>query len=287
MASLTHRPYIADHSVDPPDHREADGAPTWVTRGANFVIAVTRVREGTRLSIDNVPDEHMVLLADATASIASNGEQPRNVPGNHLVIAPPGMTQLVAHREGWVVRCFSARATALLDMARNAWGYIAPNAAVAPMEAWPAPAGGFALKVHDLEAGVKDGDKTRVYRSSNLMINVLCERTAARDTRLLSPHSHADFEQGSITVKGTHVHHLRTPWTPDMGTWRPDEAAEVGAPSVTVIPPGIVHTTRNIGDAPALLVDLFCPPRRDFALRPGMVRNADDYPLPPDLEGAQ
>ena len=62
---------------------------------------------------------------------------------------------------------------------------------------------------------------------------------------------------------------------------------EVGSPSVTVIPPPIIHTTRNLGYGPALLVDLFCPPRDDFTLRPGMVRNAADYPLPPHLAAAE
>ncbi|MDR8402158.1 hypothetical protein NE850_38195 [Paraburkholderia sp. USG1] len=288
MAQLTHRPYVADHSVDPPDYREQDGSPTWVTRGANFVIAITRVREGTKLSVEGVPDEHMVLLPDAGVSITC--ERPvkrRDVSGNRLVIVPPGDTALVASQEGWVVRCFSARVTTLSDVACNASGYIVPHTDVAPIETWPEPVGGFALRVYDLSDGVRDGDKTRVYRSSNLMINVLCERTAPRDVSMLSPHSHADFEQGSITLKGTHVHHLRTPWTSDMGTWRPDVAEEVGAPSVTVIPPGVIHTTRNIGGESALLVDLFCPPRRDFATRTGMVRNADEYPLPPDLGGRQ
>jgi mannose-6-phosphate isomerase-like protein (cupin superfamily) len=117
------------------------------------------------------------------------------------------------------------------------------------------------------------------------MINLLRERTAPRDITAMSPHSHEDFEQASITLAGLHVHHMRTPWVADMTVWRPDEAIEVGAPSVTVIPPPIVHTTRNLGDGPAVLIDLFCPPRADFSLRQGMVRNAAEYPLPDRLRG--
>jgi mannose-6-phosphate isomerase-like protein (cupin superfamily) len=139
------------------------------------------------------------------------------------------------------------------------------------------------LRVYDLNVALTEGDKTRVFRSSNLMINILRERQEPRDVSTLSPHAHADFEQASVTLSGVHLHHLRTPWTPDMRTWRADETVVVGAPSVTVIPPGLIHTTRNVGPGPALLVDLFAPPRSDFARRPGMVRNADEYPLPPEL----
>ncbi|WP_438391899.1 hypothetical protein [Caballeronia sp. DA-9] len=274
---------VADHSQDRPDLVEADGSPTWITRGTNFVIAITRVESGTRLIARDVPDEHMILLPDVGATVTMGTGESRTMPGNHLVIVPPGDAEVVAAGSGLVVRCFSSRHAELLSLARNAAAFAERDAQLAPIEDWPAPPDGFQLRVYDLEAGIVENDKTRVYRSSNLMINILCERQVPRDTRGLSPHSHVDFEQGSITLKGVHIHYLRTPWVPDMSVWRPDEAVEVGSPSVTVIPPPIIHTTRNIGEGPALLVDLFCPPRADFAKRPGMIRNVADYPLPPNL----
>ncbi len=276
------RASVADHSMARPDFIEDDGAPTWITRGANFVIAITRARAGTRLAVSGVPDEHFVLLPDAGARILLDGKA-TEIPANHLLIVPPGNAELVAAGPGLVVRCFCARTRDLLARAGNASAYADPCPQVAPIVDGPPPVGGFALKSYDLAAGLAEGDKTRVYRSSNLMINILRERHEARDPRGMSPHSHADFEQGSITLRGLHVHHLRTPWVPDMSVWRPDEAVEVGCPSVTVIPPQIIHTTRNLGDGPALLVDLFCPPRADFMGRPGMVRNAAEYPLSPDF----
>lgn len=68
-----------------------------------------------------------------------------------------------------------------------------------------------------------------------------------------------------------------------MGKWRDDEHIEIGAPSITIIPSGVVHTSRNIGSEPGWLMDVFGPPRDDFSLMRGMVCNEDEYPLPERL----
>ncbi len=270
---------VADHSTDPPTLREADGAPTWVTRASHLVTAITQAAAGTRLTVEANPDESMVLLPDCGARVTTAAGC-REVPANRLLIVPPGDCTLELLGPGWVLRAFTTRQQALAAWAVNAADFAEPHADVAPLLDWPAPAGGWALRVYDLDAALAEGEKTRVFRSSNLMINILRERQEARDVRALSPHSHSDFEQASVTLRGVHLHHLRWPWTPDLTTWRNDAALQVGAPSVTVIPPKVVHTTRNIGDGPALLIDLFAPPRLDFSLRAGMVRNADEYPMP-------
>ena len=89
-----------------------------------------------------------------------------------------------------------------------------------------------------------------------------------------------DFEQISLTLEGSFVHHLRTPWTPDSSTWREDEHLQVGSPSARVIPTNVIHTTQDIGDGVVWLIDIFGPPRMDFSLQPGVARNADEYPMP-------
>lgn len=269
---------VADHSRQPPQAHESDGAPTWITRGTNFVVAITRAAPGTTLSALGVEDEHIVLLPDTGATVRANQESAA-VPGYSVAIVPPGDATLVADREGWIVRCFTGRHAAMLAQAGNAADFALAAAEIAPLKNWPAPVGGFALRQYDLAAALRPGDNTRCFRTSTMMINVLRERDAPRDATKLSPHSHVGFEQGSISLRGSQVHHLRTPWGADMTRWRPDEAVEVGSPSVAVIPPPLIHTTRNTG-GPGWLIDLFCPPRADFACRPGMVRNAEDYPLP-------
>ena len=65
-----------------------------------------------------------------------------------------------------------------------------------------------------------------------------------------------------------------------MSLWRPDEHLEIGSPSVTMIPPKVVHTSRNVGDTRSWLIDIFAPPRVDFSRKPGLVLNADEYPTP-------
>ena len=76
------------------------------------------------------------------------------------------------------------------------------------------------------------------------------------------------------------------PWTPNRHDWRPDDHLEIGSPSTTIIPAGVVHTSQGVAGEGMRLLDVFGPPRVDFSLRPGVVRNADDYPMPAELVAA-
>lgn len=297
MSTSTIRPASIARWHDEPPVIESALERTWVARGANFVVTLTQAADGARLVRDDQPDEHMVVLVDCAATFRTGGDT-AEVPADSLVIVPPGASELRVHGRGQVLRVFSHRAADLAAVASNAetlepWIHAAEAAAgaagpdaviagVAPLVPWPAPHGGFRLRHYPLAAHTRADSNMRIFRCTNLMLNVMTPRPVARDMHKLSPHAHADYEQGSLALKGQWVHHLRYPWVPDMTAWRDDEHAEVGSPSLTVIPPKVVHTSRNTNDGGAWLIDIFAPPRLDFASQPGKVANEHDYPLPPD-----
>jgi mannose-6-phosphate isomerase-like protein (cupin superfamily) len=273
------RPASAHRAYDPAPQLTEPGSRTWITRGANFVVAVSEVEPGAVLSRADNPDEYMVLLGDVAATIRAGAETIEAGPES-LTIVPPGPSEVTAKSRGVLVRVLSNRAADLAANAENAATYADGAPEVAPLVSWPDPAGGFRLRNYRPLDYDRPDTNMRIFRSTNLMINVMTRRTSPRDITKLSPHSHDDFEQASLLLEGDYIHHLRYPWGPDMSTWRPDEHLEIGSPSVTIIPARVVHTSRNVGPGRSWLIDIFAPPRLDFSRKPGMVLNADDYPMP-------
>jgi hypothetical protein len=265
---------------DMPPVESGPGVDTWICRGANFVVAVSTVKPGAVLVRKDNPDEYVLLTNDLAATVTAGAETVEAAPDT-LTIVPPGESRIVVKSGGMLARIFSAEATDLLALASNAADYADGAPLVAPLTRGPAPKGGYKLRNHVLADHVTEGSFLRVFRTANLMVNPLVPWAAPRNTHKLSPHSHEDFEQASLALQSTWIHHLRTPWTPEMDDWRDDLHATIGSPSVTVIPPTIIHTSRNTGPM-GRLVDVFAPPRLDF-LRQGVVRNADDYPMPAGL----
>lgn len=278
---MTYEATYAKHYETQPQMTQP-GSETWLTRGANFVVAVSRVKAGARLERSANADEYMIFLPDAGAIIEAGG-QSINAAAETLTIVPPGASAVTAGAEGHIVRVFSNRATDLLERAGNAANYQSGAPGAAPLQPWPDPVGGLRLRHYRVADFEKPDSNMRIFRSTNLMINVLKKRGEPRDVKKLSPHSHVDFEQASLAVQGTYVHHMRWPWTPDATTWREDQHVEMGSPSVLVVPPKVVHTSANV-HGPGWLIDIFSPPRLDFSAKPGMVCNADEYPVPPGVD---
>jgi hypothetical protein len=84
------------------------------------------------------------------------------------------------------------------------------------------------------------------------------------------------------TSSSDYVHHLRVAWTPNQADWSDDVHRFTTSPAITVIPPPLVHTSQGVGDHHHQLIDIFCPPRMDFSIKPGWVLNHADYPVLPD-----
>jgi len=272
----------ARHYAEAPQRTDTDGSRHWITRAANFATVVTQATKGAVLDREN-PDEYMVLLPPETeAVIEADGERVVSR-GESLTIVPPGESRVTVSNGGTVIRVFSSKASDVMAAAKNAAVYSDGAPEVTPITPWPDPVGGFRLRHYDLSK-IQSPDssplKMRVFRSTNLMINIFVPWTSRRDERRLSPHSHEDFEQMSLALKGSFVHHLRYPWSPDKTRWRNDEHEHYDSPSVLVIPARVIHTTQDVGEGSTWLIDIFAPPRMDFSSKPGFVLNAAEYPMP-------
>lgn len=279
--------HTARYYADRPTFTDGNGTRHWITRAANFVLVATQATAGATLRRDarHQGDEYMVLLPEDVAAGFEAGADKLQSSGDSLTIVPPGDSTVSVPQGGWVFRIFSKRAEDLAHAAANAPDYVNDATDVAPLDSWPVPTDGFRLRHYRLAEHVRTDTTMRLFRSCNLMVNVFLPNKAPRDIRKMTPHAHADYEQGSLALSGSYVHHLRYPWTADMTAWREDEHGEVASPSLIVIPPRVVHTSQSIGTSGMRLVDIFSPPRDDFSLKPGLVCNASEYPLPSRLEG--
>jgi len=245
-----------------------------IMRGANFVVAYAELPAGATFERDN-PDESILYLPDGMARISAGGDAVECDAAARVVILPPGPARVEMTGAGRVLRVFSSAAQDLAAMAANAALYADGAPEVAPMRPWPAPYDGFRLRHYRVE-DYRDRPM-RMFRSANLMINIF-DFDGPRDIMALSPHSHADFEQGSFAMSGQWVHSLRYPWSRQLSDWREDEHLSIGSPSLLVIPATVIHTSRSTAQGGNQLVDIFSPPRRDFCDL-GYVCNAGEYPV--------
>ena len=261
-----------------------DKTNTWITRGANFVIAVSAVTAGSKLVRENNADEYMIIIPpDGPSATITAGNETIEAKPDSLTIVPPGRSEITAKGNGLIARIVTNQAKDLVAKSVNSATYADGAPEVAPVVAWPDPVGGFKLRHYPLAQYAKaDGERIqpRLFRSTNMMVNLFVHYKTRRVTTELSPHWHEDFEQASLTLHGQWIHHLRWPWSANLADWRPDNHAEMTTPSVIIIPANVVHTSRDAGTGESSLYDIFVPPRMDFASKPGFVINEADYPMP-------
>lgn len=285
MAIPPHSAYTGHYYRDLAALTDADGSQHWVTRAANFVVVATLAKAGAELrrGAAEQSDEYMLLLPVGTPAQVHAGGDSVASGGDSLTILPPGASRITLSEGGWAYRIFSKNCTDLQVLASNAATY-AGETNVADLVGWPEPVGGFQLRHYDLARYVRSDTTMRLFRTQNLMVNIFLPSKAPRDITKMSPHSHTDFEQGSLAMQGAYIHYMRYPWTANMHNARPDEAIVASAPSLCVIPPTVIHTSQAVGESGMRLVDIFAPPREDFSAKPGLVCNADEYPAPAHVE---
>lgn len=265
-----------------PAHSEGPLWRRWITRAANFAILYTQGAAGAALS-ERFVDEHFAYALAGGVHVAAGGDL-ATLGEEDLAILPPGECVLHFDRPASVVQVVTAQESAVAA-APNAATYADGAPEVAAVVPWPEPVGGYRLRTYSTKAGYARGGLVHAYRTRRLMIVPYDRFLEPRDETQLTPHAHADFEQVSVALEGQWLHHLRVPWTPNRRHWRPDRTVDIGSPSVTVIPAGVIHTSQGVAGEGMRLIDVFSPPRADFSQR-GLVDNAADYPMPPELAGA-
>lgn len=263
-----------------PHERDAEGA-SWYFRGQNFVAHYMEAMEGAQMCRDEQVDEYALILPDEGSSISVEAAgQTMTITGGQLAFVPPGASRIVVQSPGRVIRLFTAKADDIVARCANAAAYSEQHPNIPPFEPWPAPADGYRIRAYPMRVPPAHGRFGSIYRCSTLMINVLDPFEGPRDATKMSPHHHDDFEQGSLALSGSFMHYIRWPWTTDLNAWRADDKELCESPSLAIIPPPAIHTSRATGAGINQLIDIFSPPRVDFSQKPGWVLNADDYPMP-------
>ena len=265
---------------EPPQVADETGK-YWYARAQNFVVVYVEAQAGAVVNREDQIDEFVVLLPDAASAIAVESQGLEEaVEGYSIAFVPPGRSRITVLRPGRMVLLFTSLNADLCSRCANAEAYCEPHPNIPPFEPWPEPASGYKLRRYSLDVPDEPGRFGRIWRCSTFMVNFLPVQLGPRDVTKLSPHHHDSFEQGSLALAGVFTHHIRWPWTPNLDAWRADDHELCASPSLAVIPPPAIHTSRGMDAGVNQLVDIFSPPRIDFSMKAGWVLNERDYPMP-------
>jgi hypothetical protein len=277
MSAKTHpiRPGSLTALSQAPAHRLDGGVTLRRARGQNFVIDWIEGAAGAFFT-SRTSGETMVIAAGGEGALLRHAGSEIAMPGRTIAILPAGETLIGFGQTATLIRLSGVGALADGVEPANAADYATPDTAVtAPGTPSTPRLPGIRLQSIDLLKAPADKPRLKMLRSADISINWV-EYHGLRDRTALSPHDHADFEQGSLAITGDFLHHLRVPWGPDATQWQDDRHVEAPAASLMIIPPRVIHTTEGLGEGHHLLLDVFCPPRADF-LAKAWIANAADY----------
>ncbi len=259
---------------------EGKGTQHRVARGQNFYVEWIKGDAGSAAFPIESAYEMMVLLPDVGATI-EGGARSVGLKARSVAIVPAG--------EFWIQLAGAGTCCVLKSNSGETDGAaVANRATYAKADPRVAPFGPpylrradhGAIRVFDIDAvqAPKDNPRLKMLQSATMSINWV-EYDGPRDRKALSPHSHKDFEQGSLALAGEFRHHLRVEWGSNANLWQDDLHVAASSPSVLIIPPEIIHTSEGVNGGRHLLIDIFSPPRKDFIAK-NWIANASEYQAP-------
>ena len=273
--SISRAPGMIDFKSHAPAERSRSRH--WLARSQNFFVELIEASQADAHVAIASAHETMVLVFGAPAVVACGGTTVTAAPRS-VCILPAGAASIGLAAGASCVVLTSQRANLADTPAINQADYLTHDPRiVSATPAYRRRVDPDAMVLVDIDrvAAPTDNPRLKMLQSATMSINWV-EYEGARDRRMLSPHSHADFEQGSLALAGGFVHHVRQPWGRNAELWREDAHITVGSPSLIVVPVNLIHTSEGIGRGNHLLIDVFSPPRSDFIAK-GWVAKAADY----------
>ncbi len=253
---------------------------TWYGCGKTFVISYSEVEPGATIERENELDEHLVVLHDAgDVEIVANGET-ANAKGRVLIILPPGKSRLTFNTAGRVICVSTARSAPDLVALCNADPTMMNDPNVPEYAPAGAPFDGYKIRIYDFDSEPMPGAYAAVWRCSSFLVLRGSWKKGQRDTSMMSPHSHVNFQQSNLVLEGEYRANLRWPWVRNKAEWRKDEQVDIKAPGLLITPAQTTHTIEHRADGLNHCVDFYAPPRPDFAAL-GWALNDAEYPRPP------
>ncbi|NRP72144.1 hypothetical protein ILFOPFJJ_03040 [Ensifer psoraleae] len=253
--------------------REGDWR-VWRARGKTFLVEWYEAA-GIDASLERrAIDETIAVFPAGGGSVTIDGIS-TTIPDRAIAIIPPDVHSITVVAKGQVILMSPIRSDMARPAAQNERDY--DDASAEGMQVVGDAPSRAGLQVIPIDGIKPPADKPRlkIVRSATMSVSWI-EYEGLRDRTKLSPHDHADFEQGSLAIEGEFIHHLRVPWGPDATAWRDDLHLAAAPRSLCVIPPKMVHTTEGEGEGKHILLDIFAPARADF-IGKGWVFNQDAY----------